>query len=407
MSNWKQKIIDAFISHYFASASGSEDRMSLRIRSSLFFPDFDSSNSDEKESYLEAAESLERKGLIKLSWEKRYKGERLKTLTCTDFKQLFAEADRPYPETEAQTIKAMLDAKIKTSRESSAIQDDAINFLEFLSLHFGTREIGLGIDQHAMEDFIRFLEFSHDPSQQEKITIRALSILLYHDSKRLEDVLALCKPLLQQAQKNSLLNLLFPERSYPEAMISGRIIIEYKNTNEPMVNDGGHILNLPLETTEAICAIRPVTAINEKLVLTIENKETFYALGSPNKIGKNLSRFNCFMYVGGYSNRATAALIQILAVCGFTFYHAGDLDPDGILIMQHISDIAKKPVIPLRMDAATFDQYQPWGRSLTKTMLRQTEKIRKETKAIPEISSLLQRIEETSLGIEQEIIDYR
>jgi hypothetical protein len=139
------------------------------------------------------------------------------------------------------------------------------------------------------------------------------------------------------------------------------------------------------------------------------NKETFYALGSPQKhdADKEFSRYDCFLYIGGYSNRAAAALIKTLAVSDFSFYHAGDLDPDGILILQHIQDIAEKPVTPVRMDAATFDQYKVWARTLTKPMLRQIEKIREETRSIPELAGLLRRIEETGMGIEQEIIDYR
>jgi hypothetical protein len=35
------------------------------------------------------------------------------------------------------------------------------------------------------------------------------------------------------------------------------------------------------------------------------------------------------------------------------------------------------------------------------------KKIKNETKAIPELAGLLRRIEETGLGVEQEIIDYR
>jgi hypothetical protein len=100
-------------------------------------------------------------------------------------------------------------------------------------------------------------------------------------------------------------------------------------------------------------------------------------------------------------------MIKILAVSNFTFYHAGDLDPDGILILQHIQELAERPVSPLRMDAATFDQYQPWARKLTQPMLAQIKKIKNETRAIPELTGLLQRIEETGLGVEQEIVDYR
>jgi hypothetical protein len=59
------------------------------------------------------------------------------------------------------------------------------------------------------------------------------------------------------------------------------------------------------------------------------------------------------------------------------------------------------------MDAATFDQYQPWARYLTKPMLNQIRKIREETKSVPELAGLLRRIEETGMGEEQEIIEYR
>jgi len=433
MTNWEKKIIDAFISHYFDQPLASnrtqtgEDRRTLRIRSSVFFPDFDMVHPDEKESYLGAAESLERKGLIKLSWEKRDRGERLKTLSCENFEKLFEEAGKPYPKTEAKNIRNFLGAKVEAlkksltakDRETTETENHVITLLEFLSQHFGPREIGQGLNRQTMEEFVRLLEFSLEPTQMEGVTTRALSILLYRDSKHLENLLALCAPLLSHAQKNiaapdfsfpELFNFL--ERSYPETMISGKLIFEFKNSNTPMINAEGLILNLPLESAQAIGSIKPITeksalCKSERIALTIENKETFYALGSPQNHSKALSRYDCFLYTGGYPNRAAAALITILAASGFSFYHAGDLDPDGVLILQHIQDIAGKPVRPLRMDADTFDQYRAWARPLAKSVLRQTEKIREEARAIPEIAGLLRRIEETGLGVEQEIIDYR
>ena len=430
MTIWEKKIIDAFISHYFASEKG-EDRSVLRIRSSIFFPNFNTAHPDEKESYLEAAESLERKGLVKLRWEKRDKGERLKTLQCENFEKLFEEAGRLFPKTEAEKIKTILDTKAKALKEGLAVDgetektaaENVIALLEFLSLHFSPREIGQGLNQQTMEEIIRLLEFSLHPAQLEKITIRALSILLYRDSKHLEYILSLCNPLLSRAQKSiHAPNLVlpqnpgstgfrwgFPERSYPETMISGKIIITLKNSSTPLTNAGGLILGLPLESIEAISGIELVFEKKEKTALIIENKETFYALGSPQKYGKstNLSCYDCFLYSGGYPNRAVAALIKILTASGFSLYHAGDLDPDGILILQNIQDIAERPVFPLRMDTATFDCYRLWARHLSKSMIRQIKKIREETKAIPGLASLVGRIEETGLGVEQEIIDYR
>jgi len=458
MTKWEKKIAGVFIGRY-----DSDSRLSLRLRSSAFFPDFDNASSDEKESYLEAAESLEKKGLLKLNWEKWGKGEKLKTLSCENFELLFKEAGIPFPKTEAEEIRAMLGAmladlsKEKSRKEASNqkfpaqrdVQNEEriINFLEFYSKHFGPREIGQGIDKEAMTDFAKLLEYIIEPSRLEKITTRSLSILLYHDSKRLEKLLTLCSPLLSRAQKMIsetkghedtpwqaagyspppsnqssgetqplVPDLTFLERSFPELLISGEIIIEYKSNYTPLINDGSHILGLPYETAKDILSIKLInessagrTSTKEKTVLTIENKETFYALASPQMQGesKELSGFDCFLYIGGYSNRAAAVMVKILSASGFSFYHAGDLDPDGVLILQHIQDLAGKPVTPVRMDAATFDQYRAWGRSLTKPMLGQMKKIREETRALPGIAGLLRRIEETGLGVEQEIVDYR
>ena len=425
MSGWKKKIIDALIDHYYASVPVKEDSRSvLRLRSSVFFPDFDSASSDEKESYLEAAESLERKEIAKLNWERWGKNERLKTINCVNIEKLFKEADKAFPATEAEKIRTRFGKKAKAVRESVAPErpensEKVIALLEYLSLNFGPRDIWQGIDHYAIEELIKLLEFCREPEQLENITTRALSILLYRDSKYLEYLLALYKPLLSKAAKSTPIpDLSFLERSYPETMISGEVIIEYKGGKTPLVNAGGHIFGIPLENAEEIKSIQLVSEKNgktepsDRTVLTIENKETFYALGNPQKENKNLSRFNCFLYIGGYSNRAAAALIRTLAASGFSFYHAGDLDPDGILILQHIQEITntvrtRKPVIPVRMDAATFEQYKRWARKLTKPMLRQLEKINEETRAIPGLADLIQRIEETGLGIEQEIVDYR
>jgi len=412
--NWEKKIVETFINRYFVSASDTKKEHSrLRLRSPVFFPNFETAPPDEKESFLEAAESLERKGIVKLVWEKHAVGERLKTLTCENCEKIFTEAGKPYPETEAEKIKLMLCDKVNAMKSLHIQAEGAekiIALMEYISLHFGPREIGRGIDRRAMEDLSLLLESKLQPARLENITPRALSILLYRDSKRLEELLAICKPLLSAAKKAiPLSGINFPVRSYPETMISGKIIVELNNAGPPIVNAGGFILGFPLESAKEIISVRLVSEKKEKTVLTIENKETFYALGTAHKQKTNaaLEKFDCFLYVGGYSNRAAAMIVKKLAASGFSFYHAGDLDPDGLLILQHIQEISGKPVLPLRMDTETFDKYMIWGRTLTKPMLRHIGKIRKETRDIPGMDDLLRRFEETGLGVEQEIIDYR
>ena len=409
MTVWEKKIINALIDNFFASK---EERKTLRLRSSHFFPDFDNANPDEKESYLEAAEHLQQKEIIILRWEKRGKGERLKTLSCENFKKLFAFAGKQYPKDEVEEIKNIINEKIKYLKITYKTEDTVkiLPFLEYLSNNFGKKEIAQGIDKGVIVKLVQLLEFVCVESKVENITTRALSILLYNDSKYLETLMELCSPLFLRVKKKvNVPDLSFLKRKYPQTMISGKIIIEFKNQKEPIVNANGHILALPLETAEAIASIKLISDNEKKTVLVIENKETFYALGSlyKNSEYKNHLEYDCFLYAGGYSNRAAAAIIKILSNSGFEFYHAGDLDPDGILIMQHVQDIAGKQVTPVKMNVETFEQYRPWGRTLNCAILRQTAKIREDTRKIPGIAELLHRIEETGIGIEQEIIDYR
>ena len=417
MNPWKQRIVAAFVEHYFASApkTGEEKRAVLRLRQAVFFPGFEAAPPDEKESYLEAAEALERKGLVKITWGKRDQGERIKTISCADFEKLFTEAGDAYPQAEAEKIRAMLGeaaARFRLSVRPGVSAPGLVSFLDYLRDHFGPRETAQGMDQKAADEFVRLLEKFFDPPELEKISTRALSILLYRDSKRLESLLALFAAALSQAKKQDVPvpDFSFLERSYPDTMIAGTIILEYQESGKPpLVNASGLILGLPLESVETIGAIKPVAAKERPAVLIIENKETFYALASPQKYGvcKNLSRYDCFLFSGGYPNRAAAALIKTLAASGFDFYHAGDLDPGGILILQNIRSMEERPVTPVMMNAAVFDRYLPWARTLGKGSLRQLRRISGDTRAIPGLAELIRRIEETGCGVEQEIVDYR
>ena len=412
MNIWEQRIVAAFVEHYFASApkTGEEKRAVLRLRHAILFPQFDAASPDEKESYLEAAEALEQNGLVKINWEKRGKGERIKTIICTDFEKLFLESGGAYPQAEAEKIRGLFKEyaeKFRVHQSDNAKKIHAL--LEYFAENFSPREIAQGIDRQAADDFIRLLETFLDPAKLEKISGRALSILLYRDSKRLENILALFNTLLSRAQKENIPvpSLSFLERSYPDTLISGNIILAYKQGNKPpLVSASGLILGLPLESVESIGGIKPIAEKERPSALIIENKETFYALGSPRKLGFELP-YDCFLYAGGYRNQAVAALIRLLAASGFCLYHAGDLDPDGILILQNIRDTAEWPVTPVLMNAAVFDRYLPWSRPLGKGALRQLDKIRADTRAIPGIAELIRRIAETGCGVEQEIVDYR
>jgi hypothetical protein len=197
------------------------------------------------------------------------------------------------------------------------------------------------------------------------------------------------------------------DRSFPETMIAGKLHLFFRDKGgaalPPATNAAGAILGLPLASVRRISRIAPLDA-GPPGALMIENKETFYALAEREDLPLGRT-CQALLYVGGHPNRAVGALAAVLAASDFALYHAGDLDVEGILILQELAAIAGKPVTPVTMDGETFDRYRAYGRKLEASMLRRTSLINEETRRLPGIASLIQRIEQTGMGIEQEIIN--
>ncbi|MDR3333825.1 MAG: DUF2220 domain-containing protein [Treponema sp.] len=399
MTVWEQRIIDAFLERYPLSTAASGGRP-LRLKTAGILPDFDRAAPDDRESLLEAAESLERQGLVSLVWVNRRKHEELAALVCHESEALFALAGKSSPSTVAEESRG---AALEVAQDP---------FFRFLAETLSPEDAARGIDGEAVRDLALLVQ--QLSTGQKGLTPRALSVALYGDSKRLEGLLDVFSRVLHRARRQGIEapELSFLDRSFPETMIAGRLILTMSesDTTAPLVNATGSILGLPLVTILNIKRITPVPTEGSQggnpagskcaSVLTVENKETFYALT------KYVHTFDCILYTGGHPNGAVRALISLLAVSGFEFHHAGDLDPDGILILQELMEIAGKPVGPVRMDQATFEQYRYCGRELERSVLRRTALIKEAARSIPGIAALIQSIEAAGLGVEQEIIDY-
>ncbi|MDR1931068.1 MAG: DUF2220 domain-containing protein [Treponema sp.] len=422
MTPWERRIIGVFADRYPASAAAvifdppgregdgayDEKPRPLRLRPDRIFHGFDHAPPDERESFLEAAEALEKRGLLSLTWVRRRKGEALSSLTCRNPELLFELAGGSSPKTAAEAVRRTA----RTLAESGAGETE---FFSFLAEKFTPLDAVRGVDAGALEDLARLtgalsekgeLKGPLFPKTPRGITTRALSVSLYRDSKRLEAQTGLFKPLLNRARRQGIEvpDFSFLDRAFPETFIAGKITLSFGGEGPPapppVINLTGSVLALPLGTILKLRRIIP-PATSPAAVLMIENKETFFALA------ETLPDYSCFLYTGGHPNRAVQALVSLLAESGFAFYHAGDLDPDGILILQELKEIAGKPVKPLKMDRDTFNRYLDCGRKLKQPSLRRLKLIREGTRSIPGMEDLIGGIEEAGVGIEQEIIDYR
>jgi hypothetical protein len=85
--------------------------------------------------------------------------------------------------------------------------------------------------------------------------------------------------------------------------------------------------------------------------------------------------------------------------------HFGDLDPDGLLILEDVELAAHGSVRPWHMDLSTFMRYQAWGRKLEPQIALRLSRLSPETISSPILGPLVKAIPESSIGVEQEIID--
>ena len=384
MSLWERRIVDAFLAKYPASvvAGGSK---TLRLKAKKLFPEFESASASERNLFIKAAERLEKSGMVSLVWNRGQQGVELSSIVCAVGDALFAGVGLVPPS-----------ARIAPIREAAL--RCSLPFFTFLTENLTIADMARGIDERAVEDFARLTLYITEHADQ-GMTPRALSVALYADSKRLEALITLFNKLLNKAgaQGVAIPDFTSLNRSYPDTMIAGRVA--FRVAGYETVNESGSIFGLPLSTIQKISAARPLKTRTPS-ALSIENKETFYALS------ERLSGFDCLFYTGGYPNAAVQSLVAILANSGFTLYHAGALDIDGILILQELTQYAGQTIAPFRMDSATFDEYAQYGRKLHKNMLHYAHRINETTRSLSGITELIARIEKSGMGIEQEIIDY-
>jgi len=338
--------------------------------------------------FLETMEALERQGLLRLGWWGRKKGERLAWAELVNPEQLYQRLDRSTPDALSRDLRDS--AKQLVHRSEGRMNRISANFFRivaeqpepFINL-LGTADL---------EDL--WTLFSQEPGAFSGTPIRSLSIRLFGDSKRLERLLPLAKKIARQGKRSDLLSAL-PSRSYPEVWIGGAV--EYTPVEGPpwSIQKGPQGLSLAL--VRGLRTLRLIGGTTQR-VLSVENKETFYAL-----CGSSLP-FDAYVYCGGRPNRAVRQALTLFHREGYRIYHAGDLDADGIAILGELHRLVGAQ--PFGMNVKTFDRYLPYGRPLEAAFLRRLAQIPEDTRLLESIGPLIERIAATGKTVEQEIIDY-
>lgn len=400
MTDAESRILEEFARRFPASAHAAGGRnVRLGIRSG--FPQLDRRKPDEYESFLEAAESLERAGIVSLVWAGRYKGEELSAVVLQNPEELYTRLGRLSP-------RHLCDR----SRQASLECGSDIPFFDWMARNLSPKDLDASSGEplpETISDAARLARTLISIARGEmppKLT-RALSVELFSDSKRIERILRSLQPLLNRAERAgiALPPYELADRSYPETFIAGKVLLQLHDGGS-IENNAGCILGIPFETAIQIASAESLEdsflPAHRRRLLSIENKENFFDLAT--RIGE--IPFDALLYSGGHPNRAVQILARSFAESGWNLFHSGDLDPDGILILQELSDAACTRIAPWMMDCAVFDRYRMLGKPLEAEAHRRALLVRDDTRKRSGIGELLETILTAGVMIEQEIIAY-
>ena len=401
MTEVAKRILAAFAESYPTSAYYKGGR---RLRKSGWEKLFPRIMTDvaAKSEFLDAVEELLSAKILSARWKRFREGDDLEALYLEDPQALFNELGVPSPEALARQ---MLELLVEPEWEGGELAGLAAYLAP--RLHAG-HPVPVR-DAAELADLARL--FSLTPQEAAVCPIRALSIRLYADSKRLERLMPVADRLSRSMGRVPISEKLALGRSYPDVSLALFGRIAFTGCANPWLCHG-QILTLPIASVALIEAVAleaqgPAgkAASSATVVLSVENKETFHVLagGLKDRSFALPSGIAGMVYTGGHPNDAVKAFLHRCVAAGACVYHYGDLDPDGLLILQEIQAALAVPIVPWLMTAAMHRRYAKHGFALDRTQTARLSLL--DANAPQELRNLAREIEETGIGVEQEIID--
>ena len=185
--------------------------------------------------------------------------------------------------------------------------------------------------------------------------IRNFSTALFRDSKRFQkEFRATIESILfdytdKVVEKDRILEFynLYENPTY--VLIKGDVQIAFNKSiiNVVEMQDGIALSNASLDKITR-------TKVNAKKVVTVENLTTYHDLYDKDAV---------YIYLGGYHNSAKQKLLEKIyednRECGF--YHAGDIDVYGFLILENLKTKTNIPFKPFMMDIETLKRFYEEG----------------------------------------------
>ena len=254
----------------------------------------------------------------------------------------------------------------------------------------------LGYDARRVEEVLQVL------ATVSKLTsetyIRNFSTALFKDSKR-----------FQREYRSTIENILF---DYTDDVVEKDDILGYYNLYENptyvLIKGNARICfdesaielsEMPggiALSNESLAGIHKISVKADK-VITVENLTTYHDCDEPDAV---------YIYLGGYHNTSKQKLLELIYENNGDkeYYHEGDLDVYGFLILENLISKTQIPFKPLMMDVETIERFYRAG--LYKTLTARDRKMidSKKDGQLSAYKDVLEYMLEYNCKVEQESI---
>ena len=254
----------------------------------------------------------------------------------------------------------------------------------------------LGYDARRVEEVLQVL------ATVSKLTsetyIRNFSTALFKDSKR-----------FQREYRSTIESILF---DYTDDVVEKDDILGYYNLYENptyvLIKGNARICfdESAIELSEmpggialsngSLAGIHKISVKTDK-VITVENLTTYHDCDEPDAV---------YIYLGGYHNTSKQKLLELIYENNGDkeYYHEGDLDVYGFLILENLISKTQIPFKPLMMDIETIERFYRAG--LYKTLTARDRKMidSKKDGQLSAYKDVLEYMLEYNCKVEQESI---
>lgn len=261
-------------------------------------------------------------------------------------------------------------------------------------------------EAEAIWNLVQFLK---ENQEKQRTTLeREMSEAVLHDSKQWEKIYRkkVCGILEHTGRYDEPLAELEEERERQTALLeefyiySNPAYIYLKGDARICLEDGRELriyhdlpMSIPFETFQKAKSIQ----IRDATLMTVENLTSFH----------RLEREHIFyLFLSGYHTRTKQALLQRIARenPGLSWYHFGDLDPDGLAIAGHLIRKTGLPFQLCAMGVQELQRFQTYAKPLEAPDRAKAEAMIKQGSSY---AGILRYMLEHNCKLEQEIISWQ